>query len=129
MVKQGIMVNQATVQLEQVQKLEKTNQLDSSNVPNQIITSVGEDLFDKHFDAQQVILSSSIRLNFDNLKSYERVDTQFKRYGIIFNNSLGIQPSNPAFPRHSELNLLIGSPQNGLLEELFSYVLLTGLVP
>ncbi len=46
MVKLGVMVNQATLQLEQVQKLEKANQLDSSDLPNQIITSVGQDLFD-----------------------------------------------------------------------------------
>lgn len=114
------MVNQATLQLEQVQKLEKANfQFDSSDVPNQIVTSVGQDQVDEDFDAKQVILPRCIRLNLDHLKSYEIVDNQFKRYGIIFNNCLAVQPSNPAFPRHSGLNLLMGSPKNGLLEVAF----------
>jgi hypothetical protein len=65
MVKLVIMVNQATLQLEQVQKLEKGNQLDSSDVPNQIIISLGEDLFDEDFYAKQVVLLRHIHLNFD----------------------------------------------------------------
>jgi hypothetical protein len=65
MVKLGIMVNQATLQLEQVQKLEKGNQLDSSDVPNQIIISLGEDLFDEDFYGKLVVLLRDIHLNFD----------------------------------------------------------------
>ncbi|MEO3704766.1 hypothetical protein [Trichormus azollae] len=54
------MVNQATLQLEELQKLEKGNQLDSSDVPNQIIISLGEDLFYEDFYAKQVVLLRQI---------------------------------------------------------------------
>ncbi|WP_234300759.1 hypothetical protein [Sphaerospermopsis aphanizomenoides] len=114
------MVNQPTLQLEQAQKLESTKfQLDRSDIPNEIVASDSQDLVNEDIDDEQVTLPRCIRLNLDNLKSYETVHNQFKRLGIIFHNCLAIQPSNPAFPRHSGINLLMGSPKSGLLEVTF----------
>lgn len=60
-----------------------------------------------------------IRLNFDEFKSFETLFKQFEDWGIIFDNSLVIQPSNPAFPSRSGLKVIMASPQSGLLEVNF----------
>jgi hypothetical protein len=116
------MVNQATLQSEQVQILEKNKfQADRCGVKNKIITSVWQDPVaeDEDIDAEQLIIPRCIRLNLDEMKSFETVDNQYERHGLIFCNSLAVQPSNPAFPIHSGLRVLMGSPKSGFLEVNF----------
>ena len=60
-----------------------------------------------------------IRLNFDTLKPFESLSHQFKQWGVIFDNCIVIQPSNPAFPSRSGSKVVMSSPQNGFLEVTF----------
>ncbi|TAF06962.1 MAG: hypothetical protein EAZ77_11305 [Nostocales cyanobacterium] len=114
------MLNQATLQLDQLQTLENNKfPTDRSSVLNQRNTSVSPDLVEEDIEAHQVNVPRCIRLNFDDLKSFEILHNQFKNWGLIFDNSLVIQPSNPAFPSRSGLKVLMGSPKNGFLEVNF----------
>jgi hypothetical protein len=92
------MVNQANFQLDQV-RISKT-------------TVEG-------IDINLLIPPRCISLNFDDLKSFEILNDQFREWGIIFHNSLVIQPSNPAFPSRSGSKVVMGSPQSGFLEVTF----------
>ena len=58
-------------------------------------------------------------LKLENLKCFEKVEHQFKEFGVIFRNCMAIQPSNPAFRPRSGSTVLMGSPQSGLLEAYF----------
>jgi hypothetical protein len=114
------MVNQATLQSDQIQTLEDTKfQPHSGGVHNQIITSVWQELSAAEIDAEQVNINRCIRLNLDNLKPFEAVELQYKQWGVIFHNALAIQPSNPVFSSHSGLKVLMGSPKSGFLEATF----------
>ncbi|WP_071188947.1 hypothetical protein [Trichormus sp. NMC-1] len=116
------MVNQATLQSDQVQTLEDTKlQPHTGDVRNQIITSVWQELSAAEIDAEQVNVNRCFRLNLDNLKPFEAVDFQYKQWGVIFHNSLAIQPSNPVFSSNSGLKVLMGSPKGGFLEATFSH--------
>ncbi|MEA5579522.1 hypothetical protein [Anabaena sp. UHCC 0451] len=92
---------------------------DRSGIQNQIITSVWQDIVEENTDSDQIIPPRCIRLNFDDLKSFEKLHNQFKHWGLIFDNSLVIQPSNPAFPSRSGLKVVMGSPKSGSLEVTF----------
>jgi hypothetical protein len=70
-------------------------------------------------DADMETLSKCIYLKLEDLKCFETVERQYENLGVIFNNCIGIQPSNPAFPPHSGLVVLMGSPKTGLLEATF----------
>ncbi|WP_016950179.1 hypothetical protein [Anabaena sp. PCC 7108] len=115
------MINQATLQLDQVQTLENNKfQPHRSGVQNQIITSAWQELEAAEIDAKQIPISSRcICLNLDNLKPFEAVDCQYQELGVIFHNSLAIEPSNPLFSGHSGLKVLMGSPQSAFLEATF----------
>ncbi|WP_397326856.1 hypothetical protein [Nostoc sp. FACHB-110] len=58
-------------------------------------------------------------LNLEDLKCFEPVERQYEQWGVVFQNSIAIQPSNPAFPSHSGLIVLMGSPKSGLIEASF----------
>lgn len=64
-------------------------------------------------------LKECIFLQFENLKCFEVVERQYESKGVIFNNCIAIEPSNPAFPPHSGAVVLMGSPKSGLLEATF----------
>lgn len=71
-------------------------------------------------DRSQVETASKcFYLRLENLKCFEKVENQFQDLGVIFNNCMAIQPSNPAFPLRSASVVLMGSPQSGLLEASF----------
>ncbi|NJL80419.1 MAG: hypothetical protein HC836_48520 [Richelia sp. RM2_1_2] len=64
-------------------------------------------------------LADCVLLELDNLKCFEVVERQYESSGIIFHNCIAIEPSNPAFPPHSGVVVLMGSPHSGLLEATF----------
>ncbi|YAF97057.1 MAG: hypothetical protein AB3A66_05120 [Nodularia sp. CChRGM 3473] len=114
------MVKQATLQLNKIPTLEDAKfALDNRDVQNQVIASAKRDEFEEAFDATKVDVPTCICLNLENLKCFETVERQYEHWGVIFHNSLAIQPSNPAFPTHSGLTVLMGSPKNGFLEATF----------
>lgn len=61
-----------------------------------------------------------IRLDLEDLKCFEAVDSQFEAWGVTFGNAMAIHPSNPAFPPYSGNTVLIGAPKSGFLEATFS---------
>ena len=60
-----------------------------------------------------------IFLQLDKLKCFEVVERQYESRGVIFNNCIAIEPSNPAFPPRSGVVVLMSSPKSGLLEATF----------
>lgn len=58
-------------------------------------------------------------LNLESLKCFETVEHQYQEWGIVFDNCMAIQPSNPAFPPHSGSVVLMGAPKGGFLEASF----------
>ncbi|MCV3216264.1 hypothetical protein OGM63_22575 [Plectonema radiosum NIES-515] len=70
-------------------------------------------------DEEQVAVPTCICLNLEDLKCFEAVERQYEQWGVIFNNSIAIQPSNPAFPAHSGVTVLMGAPKSGFLEATF----------
>ncbi|MDJ0735442.1 MAG: hypothetical protein QNJ47_15520 [Nostocaceae cyanobacterium] len=63
--------------------------------------------------------TTCICLKLEDLKCFEIVERQYEKWGVIFNNCIAIQPSNPAFPPHSGKIVFMGSPKSGLLEATF----------
>lgn len=116
----GVTLNQSILQSDQLQRLENTeSQIDSFSVENKIITSVWQDLVEENIDTNQETLRRCIRLSFDELQSFEKLHNQFRHLGLIFDNCLVIQPSNPAFPSRSGLKVVMASPKNGFLSVKF----------
>lgn len=64
-------------------------------------------------------VNQSIFLQLDDLQCFEVVHRQYESKGIIFDNCIAIEPSNPAFPAHSGTIVLMSSPHSGLLEATF----------
>ena len=64
-------------------------------------------------------VTESIFLQLDDLQCFEVVHRQYESKGIIFDNCIAIEPSNPAFPAHSGAIVLMSSPHSGLLEATF----------
>jgi hypothetical protein len=62
-----------------------------------------------------------IRLDVEDLKCFEVVETQFQHWGVTLHNAIAIHPSNPAYPPHSGVTLLMGAPKCGFLEIRFQY--------
>ncbi|GJD18211.1 hypothetical protein RIVM261_031670 [Rivularia sp. IAM M-261] len=58
-------------------------------------------------------------LNLETLKCFEVVERQYEEFGVIFNNCIAIQPSNPAFPTDNAI-VLMGAPKGGFLEVAFT---------
>ncbi|MBW4645891.1 MAG: hypothetical protein KME23_23370 [Goleter apudmare HA4340-LM2] len=110
------MVKQAILQSNKVSMFEDAEfALDNFNIQNQVIASVWQGQLEEATDA----VPSCISLNLEDLKCFEAVERQYESLGVIFHNSLAIQPSNPAFPTHSGLTVLMGSPKGGFLEATF----------
>ncbi|MEM7556856.1 MAG: hypothetical protein AAF378_22735 [Cyanobacteria bacterium P01_A01_bin.84] len=60
-----------------------------------------------------------ISIKLDNLRCFETVERQYKNEGVIFNNTIAIEPSNPAFPTLVHRFVLMGSPKSGFMEASF----------
>lgn len=114
------MVTQATLQSNELPTIEEAKfALDKFNLQSEIKASAWGDQVESAVDADRAIVSTCICLDLEDLKSFEAVECQYERQGVIFHNSIAIQPSNPAFPTYSGLIVLMGAPKSGFLEATF----------
>ncbi|WP_392532194.1 hypothetical protein [Nostoc sp. C117] len=117
------MVKQATLQSNKVPRIEDPkfalDNFNIENIENQIATSSRRGQVDSGIEFAKLTLPTCICLDLEDLKCFEAVERQYERWGVIFHNSLAIQPSNPAFPSHSGLTVLMGAPKSGFLEATF----------
>jgi hypothetical protein len=60
-----------------------------------------------------------VRLDLQDLQSFESVDTQYQAYGVTFHNAIAIQPSNPAFPSRNGAMVMMAAPKSGMIEAIF----------
>ena len=93
--------------------------VDKCHIHNQTLASEWQGQVKEAYDNATANIPNCVDLNFDELKCFETVERQYENWGVIFHNSLAIQPSNPAFPTNSGLTVLMGSPKSGLLEVSF----------
>ncbi|MCP6761162.1 MAG: hypothetical protein NHB32_21025 [Fischerella sp. CENA71] len=70
-------------------------------------------------DTEKVARPKSIELNIEDLKCFEVVKHQYQKLGVVFDNCIAIQPSNPAFATNSGSMVLMGAPKSGYLEATF----------
>ena len=120
MVKRGVMIKEATFQSNKVPTFEGRKFLRGNyiNFEKQTIDSASPSQNQIDIDEEQAV-PTCICLNLEDLKCFEAVERQYERWGVIFQNSIAIQPSNPAFPAHSGVTVLMGSPKSGFLEATF----------
>lgn len=120
MVEQNVMVTQPTLQSSQVSTLAAAKfALDSSHLKKQVLPSVWQEQAQEFVEQDQAVVPTCISLDWEDLKCFEAVERQYEKWGVIFHNSLAIQPSNPAFPSYSGLTVLMASPKSGILEAKF----------
>ncbi len=114
------MVNQATLQSNKLPTIEDAKfALDKFNIQTEIKASAWREQVEPAIDPARVTVPTCICLDLEGLKCFEAVERQYERWGVIFHNSLAIQPSNPAFPTYSGLTVLMGAPKSGFLEATF----------
>ncbi|MGG6296076.1 hypothetical protein ACQ4M4_16945 [Leptolyngbya sp. AN02str] len=70
-------------------------------------------------DIRPATSETTVRLDFDSLQPFERVERHFQKFGITFKNAIALQPSNPAFQPMPGKMVLMGSPKSGWLEAVF----------
>ncbi|MBW4567479.1 MAG: hypothetical protein KME31_05495 [Tolypothrix carrinoi HA7290-LM1] len=121
MVKRGVMIKEATLQSNKVPTFEDRKFLRGNyvSVEKETIDSASPSQNQIDIDEEQAAVPTCICLNLEDLKCFEAVERQYERWGVIFHNSIAIQPSNPAFPTHSGVTVLMGSPKSGFLEATF----------
>ncbi|BCL36914.1 hypothetical protein NSMS1_33610 [Nostoc sp. MS1] len=113
------MGKQATLQTDEVPQFEDNTFVRSQfDVQKQIVTSVKRSQSDAEID-NTIEAPTCVCLNLEDLKCFEVVEHQYEYCGVIFGNSIAIQPSNPAFPTNSGLTVLMGAPKSGFLEAKF----------
>jgi hypothetical protein len=115
------MVKQATLQSNKLPTIEDAKfAIDNfNNRQNEITVSAWRGQVEPAIDVARVSAPTCISLDLEDLKCFEAVERQYERWGVIFHNSLAIQPSNPAFPTYSGLTVLMGAPKSGFLEATF----------
>lgn len=65
-------------------------------------------------------LNKIIELPIDSLRSFEVVAEQFSDLGVLFSNTVVLQPSNSLYIPKVGKMVLMGAPQNGLIEVDFT---------
>lgn len=60
-----------------------------------------------------------VRLDWEDLACFSVVNHQYESWGVLFNNAIAIRPSNPVYPPHSGVMVLLGAPDSGWLEATF----------
>jgi hypothetical protein len=114
------MVKQATLQSTKQPTIEDAKFApDKFNIQNEIKASAWSNQGESAIDDVSVAVPTCICLDLEDLKCFEAVERQYEGWGVIFHNSLAIQPSNPAFPSYSGLTVLMGAPRSGFLEATF----------
>jgi hypothetical protein len=120
MTKRGVVVKQASLQSHTKPIIEDHKfTLNQFDFINQIKKPVLRGEIGQSVDSETVSVPSCIYLNLEDLKCFESVERQYEQWGLIFNNCIAIQPSNPAFPTHSGVVVLMAAPKNGYLEATF----------
>jgi hypothetical protein len=121
MVRRGVMIKEATLQSNKLPTFEDRKFLRGNyiSLEKQTIDSTLPSQNQIDIDEEQAAVPSCIYLNLEDLKCFETVERQYEPWGVIFHNSIAIQPSNPAFPTNSGLTVLMGSPKSGFLEATF----------
>lgn len=113
MVKRGVMIKEAILQSHTIRSLE-----DPKFLLNNIKTK--KQFIDSLSASQTPLTAPNCNcLNLKDLKCFEAVERQYERWGVIFQNCIAIQPSNPAFSSNSGETVLMGSPKSGFLEATF----------
>lgn len=92
----------------------ETPDINFKDIPTAIASAFGEEA-NPEFERP-----TYIHLNLEDLKYFEVVERQFERWGVTFANAIAINPSNPAYPTKSGKILLLGAPENGSIEVIFS---------
>ncbi|BAY64022.1 hypothetical protein NIES22_41130 [Calothrix brevissima NIES-22] len=114
------MVKEAILKSDKIPKFHNSEfAVDSSQIHHQTLATEWQGSVKEVYEAASANTPSCIALNFEDLKCFETVERQYESWGVIFNNSIAIQPSNPAFPAHSGSTVLMGSPNSGSLEVSF----------
>jgi hypothetical protein len=114
------MVKEAIFQSDKIPKFDDSGfAVNSRHIHHQTLASEWQGSVKEAYENASANTPSCIALNFEDLKCFETVERQYESWGVIFHNSLAIQPSNPAFPTHSGVTVLMGSPKSGLLEVSF----------
>lgn len=114
------MVKQAILQSHKVPRFGDAKfALDNFKIQKQVIASNWQGQFEEVNETATFKVPTCISLNLEDLKCFEAVERQYESLGVVFQNSLAIQPSNPAFPTYSGLTVLMGAPKSGLLEATF----------
>ena len=113
------MVKQASFQSGVKTIEEPSFKLGRLNSYSQSFTSNYESFQSPQNDRTNTPVAECILLQLDNLQCFEVVDRQYESKGVVFSNCIAIEPSNPAFPAHSGLIVLMSSPKSGLLEATF----------
>jgi hypothetical protein len=111
---------QCSLQLNEVRESEACEPTTNSIEPQTIIASPCWSAVDCNSHLV-VTKPARVRLNLEDLKCFEVVEQQFHHYGISFRNAIALQPSNPAYPPHSGITVLMGAPKSGWLEVIFSH--------
>ncbi|NEQ30696.1 MAG: hypothetical protein F6K04_06790 [Leptolyngbya sp. SIO4C5] len=58
-------------------------------------------------------------LNWDSLSTFTLLSDQFQDLGVVFDNAVVVEPSNPAYPTYSGDRLVTGSPKSGWITASF----------
>ncbi|MBW4633141.1 MAG: hypothetical protein KME30_14955 [Iphinoe sp. HA4291-MV1] len=120
MIRRGVVVKQVSLQSQIKSTTEDYEfSLNKFNSKNQNEAPASHDQVETVVDDEVVSVPKRIYLTLEDLRSFEAVERQYEQWGVIFNNCIAIQPSNPAFPTHSGLVVLMGAPKNGYLEATF----------
>lgn len=120
MTKRGVVVKQASLQSQTKSTIEdKKFSLNNFEFSNQVVDYASQGQMEQAVDSKVLAVPTCIYLNLEDLSCFEAVERQYEEWGVIFNNCIAIQPSNPAFPTHSGLVVLMGAPKNGYLEATF----------
>lgn len=115
MIKRGVMVKQISLRSD-----EELNFEDSTFVFNKFDMQITPALLqvDEVVELEKTVQIRTF-LSLENLKCFEAVEQQYEQYGVVFNNCIAIEPSNPAFPKNSSKLVLMGAPKGGFLEVTF----------
>ena len=65
-------------------------------------------------------LNKIIELPIDSLRSFDVVENQFSDLGVLFKNTVVLQPSNALYLPKVGKMVLMGAPQNGWIEINFT---------
>ncbi|MGP1371690.1 MAG: hypothetical protein ACTS3T_02595 [Almyronema sp.] len=60
------------------------------------------------------------RLDWESLPPFTLLSDQFQHLGVIFDNAVVVEPSNPAYPTYASDRLVTSSPKSGWIKASFA---------